>query len=134
MASHVKGHKAAFFVEVQDPITLRKSILQCLRDILGTIQKFNTFQHKKEQKKKKIMELRTIINRTNMLFWKLKTALPDASFKEQKQSKQQKKQKAGEQQPQFQQQVTQAPPKQRSELDMLEAELAAIEKKLNRLA
>ncbi len=135
MVSYVKGHKSVFFVEVQDHLTLRRNTLQCLRDILDSLQKFHDFQRLKEQKTRKVSELRTAVNRTNMLLLKLRTALPEATFTEPKQPKM--KMAKVEDMPSL---VQQAPaeavarqPKPRSELDMLEAELAAIEKKLNKL-
>lgn len=129
MVSRLKEHKPIFFVEVVDHVSLRRNILQSLRDILDSMQKFHDFERKKEQKTKKIAELRTIINRTNALIWKLKEILPAMKIAQPKQSKRQKAELA-----QQAVQPAQKQPKQKSELDMLEDELAMIERKLNKLA
>ena len=133
----MKGRKAVFFVELQDSLALRRNALQCLRSILDTLQKYHDFQRKKEQKTQKVAELRSIINRANALLLTLKSTLPHIEFKEPRKPKQPRQEKAGradnagQQVPEME--ADASPRRHRSELDALEAELAAIERKLNKL-
>ncbi|HLD86685.1 MAG TPA: hypothetical protein VJB12_01345 [Candidatus Nanoarchaeia archaeon] len=137
MVIGLKGSKAAFFVEVQDHVALRRGILTSLRDILDSLQKYHDFQRKKEQKAKKVEELKSIINRTNTLFLKLKNSLPEVAMpKIAKEKKTKARQEDAAENSEEQAPAPKQPSKQqkpKSELDALEDELAAIERKLNKL-
>ncbi len=130
----VKEHKPAFFVEVQDHLSLRRGILQSLRDVLDSLQKFHDFHKKKEERARKVANLRAILGKTSKLIWQVKSSLPEIKLRQEKGKKQ--KMNAEERQPNQPKEIKAIPkpPRQKSELDMLEEELAAIEKKLNRLA
>lgn len=120
-----------FFVQVTNKAEIRRSILESLRDILHTLEKFNKFKHLREKKLKKIEELRTLVRETNKATLDLKNLLPDAhvkipSAKKKREKKAPSKLASGaSQEPQQ---------KKKSELDSLEHELAAIEKKLEKLS
>ena len=127
-----KNPRSVYFVEVPDHVSLRRNILQSLRDILDSLQKYHDFERLKEQKAKKIAELRAMVNRTNVLMLKLKDLLPHTHVPEPKKGKKEKA-TSEEQAAPAENKAAQKSPKQKSELDMLEDELASIERKLDRL-
>jgi DNA integrity scanning protein DisA with diadenylate cyclase activity len=107
-----------FFVEVKNPYEIRKYILNTLRDILELLQRFEKFKQVKHHRVEEIHKLGNLMRDTNRLMGKLKAKLPQANLK-----MIQKQVKKPEPAPQIK--------KELSDVEKLEAELKAIEQKLN---
>ena len=129
--------KASYFVSVKDHLAIRRSILEALRDILDTLQKFHDFHQKRHEKAHKITQLKALVNNTNKLIFRLKSAMPEVKLPAVR------AQKAPKEAPEEKSTPTMNTPsrsqerpryvKPKSELDALEDELSMIEKKLSKL-
>jgi len=117
--------KELFFVQVLEPLEVRRSILEGLKEIIELLQRFEKFKHIRHEKIAKIQKLGILMRDTNKLMVDLKSRLPQTSLKDAV-AKGQKHPKA----PSRKKDAKQQPRKERSELERLEAELSAIEGKL----
>ena len=114
------------FVGIEDPIAIRRTLLQGSKEIITTLQRYEAFQYTQEMKIKELFILKNIMIEISKLGKSLEEALPvhhmgkkmEARKKTDNQTKK-----------------TQIPrPKPVSELDRLEEELNAIESRLEGLA
>ena len=125
-----------FFVEVRDPGEVRRNILETLKEILATMQRFEKFKQMRHQKLDNIHKLRALLRQANRMIGDLKSKLPQTDLKavvirEQKPQAE----KAWKQNAQNSKQKPQEKPKKKelTELERLESELSAIEGKLKNL-
>ena len=128
MATIVKeqGHEI-FFVEVKDPQEVRKNILESLKQILETLQRFEKFKQLRHEKLTKIQKLRNLVRDSNKIMVNLKAKLPQTSLKGMVHHENAKPvQKA----PQKKAPVEKPQKRRSTEIERLEAELSAIESKL----
>jgi len=129
----VKEEKELFFVKIEDTAPVRRGLLEGLRDVVDVLQKYDAVKGIRERKIHKMQELRSHIKEINKLLYRLKAAFPHIKVKVPKLGK---KESPGKQKkasvPQAEKLVP--PPKKKTELDMLEDELTAIENKLKGLA
>ena len=127
-----------FFVQVKKPNEARKDILETLRKIVETLQKFEKFKHIKHEKLEKIRHLGVLLKQANKILGDLRLKLPQTNLRavvvreSPSQPKKihynkKKKIKATEEKSE------KAPKKELTEIDKLEAELSAIESKLKML-
>ncbi len=127
--------KASYFVSVKDHMAIRRTILEALRDILDTLQKFHDFHQQRHEKAHKLAQLKALVNQTNKLVWRLKSGMPDVklpSVRSPKKSPEEKPMALAQAAPKPAEKPKAAKP--RTELDVLEDELTAIEKKLSKLS
>ena len=123
-----------YFVEVTEPDEIRRHMLQSLRDILGTLQKFERMYARKNEKLAKIQRLRELMRESHKLMGVLKTRLPQTNIKphfERHVQKEAKEAPKEEKKPKAKEQPKS--PKKMTEMERLEAELSAIEGKLKQL-
>ena len=128
--------KASYFVSVKDHLAIRRTILEALRDILDTLQRFHDFHQKRHEKAHKITQLKTLVNHTNKLIWRVKSGMPDVKLPAVRTPKAPKEAPVEKTAPSMPapRQAERPRAKPKSELDALEDELSAIEKKLSKLA
>lgn len=122
--------KYGFFVGIKDPVSVRRSILECTKDIVRNLQKYEQFRKTREEKIKKIIELKHVFEEIDKLNADLKAEFPKADLKldvferapvkERKSIKEPKPEKISK--------------KQLGEIEKLEEELSLIENRLNRLS
>lgn len=130
--------KASYFVSVKDHLTIRRTILEALRDILDTLQRFHDFHQKRHEKAHKITQLKGLVNNTNKLIWRLRSGMPEVklpAIRAPKAPKEAPEEKVvmspSAPAPRSSERPKTSKPK--SDLDALEDELAQIEKKLSKL-
>lgn len=127
-----------FFVQVKKPNEVRKDILETLRKIVETLQKFEKFKHIRHEKLEKIRNLGVLLKQANKILGDLRLKLPQTNLRatavreaspqpKKMHHNQKKKIKAAEEKSE------KAPKKELTEIDKLEAELSAIESKLKML-
>lgn len=69
----------SLFVKFEDPITLRKSILEASRNILISLQNFEHFKTIRNEKTILMEDLKKQINEVNQLFNQLRREMPKSS-------------------------------------------------------
>ena len=125
-----------FFVQVKKPNEVRKDMLETLRNIVETLQKFEKFKHIRHEKLEKIRHLGVLLKQANKILGNLRLKLPQTNLRavvvrespsQPKKIHYKKKIKAAEEKSE------KAPKKELTEIDKLEAELSAIESKLKSL-
>ncbi len=122
------------FVAIRDSVNLRRDILECSRDIIGSLKKYQNLERLKTEKFNGINQLRSIIRDINRTISKLKGTLPKTKLKivlpQQKQEKKAKEQEMSDVKEKKSEQP-QETKKKLTEVDKLEAELSEIESRLN---
>ncbi|MBS3114033.1 hypothetical protein J4448_02945, partial [Candidatus Woesearchaeota archaeon] len=68
-----------FFVQVKKPNEARKDILETLRKIVETLQKFEKFKHIKHEKHEKIRHLGVLLKQANKILGDLRLKLPQTN-------------------------------------------------------
>ena len=126
-----------FFVQVKKPSEVRKDILETMREIVETLHRFEKFRHIRHKKLEKIHHLGVLVKQANKMLGNLRLKLPQTNLRAtvvRAQSepknihhKKKKKTKAAEEKQE------KMPKKELTEVDRLEAELSAIERKLKSL-
>ncbi len=76
-----KENKDIFFVELQEPDEVRRNILESLKDIVETLQKFEKFKELRKKKIDGMNKLGGIIREANRLVANLKNSLPKTELK-----------------------------------------------------
>jgi septal ring factor EnvC (AmiA/AmiB activator) len=113
-----------FYVGIREPIESRRFLLECSKEVIKSLQKYERFRNIRAEKIKHIMELKNLMLDINKQNQELKDKLPKTrltgSFEKKKSSKKIEKSK-----------ITLK--KRNTELDKLENELNAIEEKLSSL-
>ncbi len=141
LVSNNSKDSEVFFVGLDDDQLVKKNLLESMREILVTLQRYESFKKVRSQKVKEISELKKIMKEINELIVKLKTSLPKANIsasvkKEVKQidreiGKLTKKTKSSTT---TKKTIAKAKPKaEMSELEKLENDLASIESRLKGL-
>lgn len=125
-----------FFVEVKEPSEVRRNILEILKDIVETLQRFEKFKRIRHEKIENMHKLGHLLKDTNKMLGSLKSKLPQTNLRavvkevqgQPKQSKshhkKKKKGKAAAEKPRQ---------KDATEIEKLESQLSAIESKLKSL-
>ncbi len=117
------------FIGIKDPVYVRRSLLECTKDIVQNLQKYEQFKKTREEKIKNIIELKHIFEEIDKLNADLKAEFPKANLKfDNVFERSSKEDKPKEQKPE---KITK---KQLSEIEKLEEELSLIENRLNRLS
>ena len=136
-----KDEKDVFFVGIKDPIETRRGLLESSRDIVQSLQRFESFKALRAEKEQRTKELSTVIRSANRLISRLKKSLPATKLRvkimkekdEQEKSKQKKKGKKSkkEKEKKTEPAITR---RELTEIDRLEQELNSIEHKLRGLS
>jgi hypothetical protein len=122
-----------FFVQIRDPVKVRRGILETLKEIVEVLQRFEKFRQLRHEKLEKINHLRVLLRQANRMLGDLRGKLPQTNLRAaiageapvHKVPRKKKKSKASEEK---------APQKREmTHLEKLEAELSAIESKLKSL-
>lgn len=123
-----------FFVQVKEPVEVRRNILETLKEIVEVLQRFEKFKQMRHEKLEKINRLRVLLRQTNRMLGDLRGKLPQTNLRaaiarpapaHKIHHKKKKKSKASGEK---------APQKELTQVEKLEAELSAIENKLKNLA
>lgn len=121
-----------FFVRVNDPVEVRRNILETLKEIVEVLQRFEKFKQMRHEKIEKINHLRVLLRQSNKMLGELRGKLPQTNLRAtvsrempvHKSHRKKKKIKAAEKAPQK---------KEMTDVEKLESELNAIESKLKSL-
>ena len=106
-----------FYVQIKDPTELRRLLLECSKQILQSLQDYETLLSIREEKIKQIIELRRTIKEIYSLNTELNRVFPKAQLRA---SKKEKK-------------IAPSHAKRKEELSSFQSELDAIEEKLKGL-
>lgn len=68
-----------FFMRVEEPVEVRKQLLESGRVCIQSLQRYERFKHIRAQKAEQIVRLRGMIKELSQQFVKLRGALPDAA-------------------------------------------------------
>jgi hypothetical protein len=71
----VKGEDV-FFVGVNEPIEVRKEVLGCAKDVIGSLRSFERFKDVRKQKVDTSVKLKKHIDELHLLMNRLKNKLP----------------------------------------------------------
>jgi hypothetical protein len=129
----VQDKEELYYMGISNPIEVRRTILECARDMVHFLQLFEKFRIIREEKKEAIKILKKQIKDINGLTNQLKTALPKVSVR----AAETKKEKLEiKHEPLDQKETAEAPRKEMPDLtvddiEALEKELREIEEKLN---
>ena len=74
-------HHEMLFVHIGETIEVKKAILESLRDILTTLQKFERFKQIRHQKLENAQRLRIMFRQTSKLLSDLRNKLPRTDLK-----------------------------------------------------
>jgi uncharacterized membrane protein YkoI len=136
-----------FYVGVTEPIEIRRNILECSKDIIQYLQRFEKFKQVRLEKEEEIRKLKETTHDIRVMVRKLKAALPKTKLramlhkheeevmmsapveKETKAAKKKASKKSEEKTAQ-----ERVPERHVTELEKLESELGEIESRLTRLA
>jgi len=137
-----KGEKQdILYVGVQNPIEVRRTILEATKDVVEMLQKYERFRAVKQEKINTVNVLQEQIKEITKLINKLKADLPKVDIrirlnKEEEMVEKERKAVKEEAKPKKKVVKKEAAPKKMkelSELEKLEAELSAIEGKLGKV-
>tara|TARA_Y100000034_G_scaffold106294_1_gene134890 strand:- start:776 stop:1225 length:450 start_codon:yes stop_codon:yes gene_type:complete len=146
MAKKKKGSQEVFYVSIQDPIELRRSLLESSKEMLQLLKRNEKFKEVRKEKKENILQLKEDLKDIKKLFAKLRNNLPlthlrvilrqekeraDALAAEERKhhkvKKPSKKKEVAKQKPK----EAKVSHREMDDLDKLEKELASIEGKLS---
>ena len=135
-----------FFVEIRDPGEVRRNILETLKEILNSLQRFEKFRGMRQEKLEKIQNLRILVRQANNMIRHLKSKLPQTSLRaapvreipkqirQVPHIKKRKSKKLKEAKEVKTEKQVKIPKKPMTEIEKLESELNAIEGKLKSLS
>ena len=137
-----KGNEL-FFVRVKEPNEVRRNILETLKEIVETLQRFEKFKGIRQEKLGKINKLRGLLKDANKMFGNLKAKMPQTNLRavvvketsrrfEKSSAKTSRKKRKNAKQA-GEKPEAKAPKKEMTEMEKLESELSAIEGKLKSL-
>ena len=129
MPKELKEQNEVFFVQVLEPVQVRRNILESLKQILELLQRFEKFKHIRHEKMGKIQRLRILMRDTNKMMADLKSKLPQTNLRSVV-PKEIKKPAKKAVQKKYEAAQAKIPKKEKTELEKLESELSAIESKL----
>ena len=124
-----------FFVQIRDPVEVRRNILETLKEIVEVLQRFEKFKQMRHEKLEKINHLRVLLRQANRMLGDLRGKLPQTNLRaaiareapvQSVHHKKKKKSKTQEEKAPQKKELTQ--------VEKLESELSAIESKLKSLA
>lgn len=155
MAKKVVKEEDVFFVGVEDPIELRRSILESSKDLLQYLQRFEKFKEVRMEKQEQLLKLSAVGEEIRKLVRKLKAELPKTRIRARlhkheeamkKKAAAEKRKKKAKVAKKAKKKVKKAPPRPKpavkpaapapkpmTDLEKLEAELGAIESRLTRM-
>ena len=131
-----KESEDILFVEIREPSEVRRNILESLKNIVETLQRFEKFKHLRKEKIHSINKLSNDLKRINKMFSDLKNAIPETKLREIKAKsilKEEEKEKPKKKKHGKWHKGAEERQKPLTEVDRLESELGAIEEKLRGL-
>ena len=133
----MKHNNELFFVQIPEPLEVRRNILEILKEILSTLQMFEKFKEIRHRKLENIHNLRMLLRQANRMIGDLKGKLPQTDLKavvvKEAKPHAEKDMKQKPSQTQSSKQEEKPKKKNLTELERLESELSAIEGKLKNL-
>ena len=126
-------NKDIFFVEVKESEEVKRNILEALREIVESLQRFEKFKETRKDKIDHINKLRQIVKEANRLVSNLKTSLPETKIRAIKVSKLETAEKKRPIIRKKKKSIEVKEKKPMTELQKLESELNEIESKLGSL-
>ena len=136
-----KKEEDVFFVGIQDPIELRRSVLESSKDLLHYLSRFERFKNIRNEKAEHIARLKDVTSEIRTMVNKLRIALPKTNLRVKlqeahkiavKKPAKEKQVKLTEKKPAPAKEAP-AKPKHMTDLEKLEAELGEIESRLTKI-
>ena len=131
-----KESEDILFVEIREPSEVRRNILESLKNIVETLQRFEKFKHLRKEKIHSINKLSNDLKRINKMFSDLKNAIPETKLREIKAKsilKEEEKEKPKKKKHSRRHKDAEEKQRPLTEVERLESELGAIEEKLKGL-
>ncbi len=115
------AEEEGFFVGINNPIDVRRNLLECSREMIQTLQSFEKIKVIRVEKLKRIQQLKTVLRELDLLVSKLRNELPKTHLRAQvvEPSPKTKLKSSG---------------KTMNELEKLEQQLSALESEISRLS
>ncbi|MFT4304839.1 MAG: hypothetical protein ACMXX8_02000 [Candidatus Woesearchaeota archaeon] len=125
--------KAHMYVNIPEPIVLRRNILESSRTLIHILQDLEKIRILRDQKHELFQEFDTVVKEINSLSLKINSDLPTISTSDKKKSKKKRHKKVTKSKT-TETEVKEPPiSRKKSELEILEDELTVIEKELSKL-
>ena len=124
--------KYSYFVGIREPVQVRRSLLECTKEVIHHLQKYEQVKQPRVEKLKRILELKHIFEDIDKLNADLKAEFPKADLKFSPAEKIPIKEKKefDDRNPK----PVKVGRREANELEKLEAELNMIENRLNKLS
>ncbi|MBD3313563.1 hypothetical protein GF345_03905 [Candidatus Woesearchaeota archaeon] len=124
-----------YYIEIQNPVDFRKSVLEASRDLLRGLQKNEDLKKIRAKKAKEVSNLKSIIKEINTLVNQAKNLMPAASIKtaEAAKPKESKKKESSTGSKKGKKQEPEQKKSKPAEVNELEKQLKDIEEKLSSL-
>ncbi|RLE44291.1 hypothetical protein DRJ19_00700 [Candidatus Woesearchaeota archaeon] len=127
-----KKEESPLYVGIEDPIALRRQLLEATRDILQYLKRYEEFKRVREEKLELISRIRDLSDEIGKLIWKIKKLLPKTGVRlPKKKIELEEARLLEETKPRIRK--TKIPKPELSMMEKIEKELSAIEEKLARL-
>src|SRR3989338_9734907 len=130
----MEKEESIFFVEIREPIEVRRNIFGSLKDIVETLHRFEKFKSLRREKIHSLNKLSGDLKSLNKILSDLKGVIKETKIREIKIKsvlKEEKKEKPKKKRNMAQKEVIEKKPL--AEIDRLESELSVIEEKLKGL-
>ncbi|MBW2979294.1 hypothetical protein DRZ77_01110 [Candidatus Woesearchaeota archaeon] len=128
-----KKDDSPLYVGIEDPIMLRRQLLEATRDILQYLKRYEEFKKVREKKLEIISEIRAVSNEIGKLIWRVKRLLPKTGVRLPKKKIEIEEAKLLEGARPRVKKKAKIPKPELSAIEKIESELSAIEEKLARL-
>ena len=123
-----------FYVGIRDQVELRKNLLQSSKDILDSLRRYEQYKLIKEEKLQYILALKNVFDELLVLNRRLRSKLPKSvSAAPELPGKVAVEEELGEAEAPIKKVVRELPSRVKSKLDILEEELAKVERRLTSL-
>ena len=79
-----KNMSAEFYKGIKDPEELRRSLLECSKGVITSLQNSKEYENLRKRKETTILKLKEEIDEINRLYFQLNVALPEEELEEKK--------------------------------------------------
>ena len=117
-----KEQNETFFVSLESPLEVQRSLLECTKNVLSGLKRYESFRNIRKYKVEYLMQLKHVMGELNLLNNRLRRALPKTGLRAVGKKKKEKTESK--------KQPKKFTPKEKTDIQKLESDLSDIESKL----